>query len=89
MSTAGTVVILAAGQGTRMRSPRPKVLHGICGRPMLGWVLDQAFALEPSRVIVVIGHGADEVRAWVEGSARPSSEPTPDGSSCSTATCRS
>ena len=66
MARVGTVVILAAGQGTRMRSPRPKVLHGICGRPMLGYVLDQARAVDPERIVVVTGHGGDEVREWVD-----------------------
>lgn len=61
-----TVVVLAAGQGTRMRSPKPKVLHELCGRPMLHWVLDQACALEPDRVLVVVGHGADQVRASID-----------------------
>ncbi len=67
MSRADTVVVLAAGQGTRMKSARPKVLHEICGRPMLSWVMEQAFALEPRRVLVVVGHGADEIRASLEG----------------------
>ena len=67
MATAGTVVILAAGQGTRMRSELPKVLHELEGRPLLGWVLDQALALEPARVIVVVGHRGDDVRSWVQG----------------------
>jgi len=62
---AGTVVILAAGQGTRMRSPLPKVLYGLCGRPMLGYVLDQARALEPEKIVVVVGHGGEAVRAWL------------------------
>src|SRR5688572_32216408 len=62
-SRPDTVVILAAGQGTRMKSAAAKVLAPLCGRSMLDWVLDQAFALEPKRVIVVIGHQANEVRA--------------------------
>ncbi len=65
MTKVGHVVILAAGQGTRMRSPRPKVLHALCGRPMLGWVLDQALALDPERILLVVGHGADEVQKAV------------------------
>ncbi|MEF3193953.1 MAG: NTP transferase domain-containing protein, partial [Halothiobacillaceae bacterium] len=56
------VIILAAGQGTRMRSSLPKVLHPIAGRPMLEHVLDAAETLAPERVHVVIGHGADQVR---------------------------
>lgn len=63
MATARTVVILAAGKGQRMKSPRPKVLHALCGRPMLAWVVDQALTLDPTRVIVVVGHGAAEVEA--------------------------
>jgi bifunctional UDP-N-acetylglucosamine pyrophosphorylase/glucosamine-1-phosphate N-acetyltransferase len=63
MGQAGTVVILAAGAGTRFLSPLPKVCQPLCGRTMLGWVLDQARALDPERVVVVVGHGADTVRA--------------------------
>lgn len=68
MGNPPSVVVLAAGQGTRMKSARPKVLHPLCGRPMIAWVLDQAFALEPARVIVVVGSGAEEVRAAVSAS---------------------
>ncbi|MEO0652091.1 MAG: NTP transferase domain-containing protein [Planctomycetota bacterium] len=56
------MAILAAGKGTRMRSPLPKVLHPLCGRPMLEWVLDQAAGLEPERSILVVGDRADAVR---------------------------
>ncbi len=66
MGQAGTVVILAAGQGTRMRFHGAKVLHPLCGRPMLGYVLDQARALGAERILVVTGHGGDQVREWVE-----------------------
>ena len=52
---------MAAGQGKRMRSGRPKVLHPIAGRPMLAHVLDAARAIAPTAIAVVIGHGADEV----------------------------
>ena len=54
-------VILAAGEGKRMRSSLPKVLHPLCGRPMLHYVLDCASALA-ERVVVVVGHGGDRVR---------------------------
>ena len=64
-SRPDTVVILAAGQGTRMKSPAAKVLAPLCGRAMLAWVIDQALALSPKRVIVVIGHQADQVRAAI------------------------
>ncbi len=57
------VMVLAAGLGTRMKSDLPKVLHPICGRPLLGYVLDAAVALEPARVVVVTGSDHDEVDA--------------------------
>ncbi|PRY71221.1 UDP-N-acetylglucosamine pyrophosphorylase /glucosamine-1-phosphate N-acetyltransferase [Halomonas ventosae] len=56
------VVILAAGQGTRMRSTRPKVLHRLAGKPMVRHVLDTARGLEAERTHVVVGHGAEQVR---------------------------
>ena len=69
-----SVVILAAGQGTRMRSKLPKVLHAIGGQPMLAHVIDTALALDPKAIHVVYGHGGMQVRAalqdlpvqWVE-----------------------
>jgi bifunctional UDP-N-acetylglucosamine pyrophosphorylase / glucosamine-1-phosphate N-acetyltransferase len=57
------VVVLAAGQGKRMRSELPKVLHPLAGRPLLAHVLDAARALKPRRVFVVHGHGAERVQA--------------------------
>jgi bifunctional UDP-N-acetylglucosamine pyrophosphorylase / glucosamine-1-phosphate N-acetyltransferase len=51
-------VVLAAGEGKRMRSSRPKPLHRLCGRPMILWVLGALSGLELSRVVVVVGHGA-------------------------------
>lgn len=57
------VVVLAAGQGTRMRSSRPKVLHEIAGLPMLAHVLVAARGLEPARVAVVVRHERDAVAA--------------------------
>jgi bifunctional UDP-N-acetylglucosamine pyrophosphorylase/glucosamine-1-phosphate N-acetyltransferase len=65
MSRAGTVVILAAGQGTRMKSAKPKVLHEVCGKTLIGWVVDQALSLCPERILVVVGHGAEAVEAEV------------------------
>ncbi|MEL6713025.1 MAG: DNA-directed RNA polymerase subunit beta, partial [Planctomycetota bacterium] len=44
-----------------MRSERPKVLHELCGRPMLGWVIDACLGLEPERVVIVVGHRAADV----------------------------
>jgi len=62
-----SIIILAAGQGTRMNSARPKVLHPLGGRPLLAHVLDTARALQGSDVHVVVGHGAEQVRAAVPG----------------------
>jgi bifunctional UDP-N-acetylglucosamine pyrophosphorylase/glucosamine-1-phosphate N-acetyltransferase len=56
-----SVVVLAAGQGTRMRSELPKVLHPVCGRPMLLHVLAAVDELHASPVVVVLGHGYDQV----------------------------
>ena len=54
-------VVLAAGEGTRMRSSFPKVLHPLCGRPMLLHVVDALGALPLERIVVVVGHGAERV----------------------------
>ena len=63
------VVILAAGQGTRMKSHLPKVLHAIAGRPMLEHVLDAAAAVAPATVTVVVGHGGATVKQRLAGRA--------------------
>lgn len=68
------VVILAAGQGSRMRSSLPKVLHQLAGKPLLQHVIDSAQQMSPAAIHVVVGHGADQVRAafaeqalsWIE-----------------------
>ena len=56
-----SAVVLAAGEGTRMRSARPKPLHLLCGRAMLLYVLDALADCSVSRVVVVVGHGAERV----------------------------
>ena len=56
------VIVLAAGEGTRMKSVSPKVLHGFAGRTLLGHVLAAAEPLGAERTVVVIGHGRDAVR---------------------------
>jgi bifunctional UDP-N-acetylglucosamine pyrophosphorylase/glucosamine-1-phosphate N-acetyltransferase len=56
------VVILAAGQGTRMKSDLPKVLHQVAGRPLLGHVVEAARELAPAAIHVVIGHGAELIK---------------------------
>jgi bifunctional UDP-N-acetylglucosamine pyrophosphorylase/glucosamine-1-phosphate N-acetyltransferase len=60
------IVILAAGMGKRMHSDLPKVLHPVAGRPMLAHVIEAARALSPSRLVVVVGHGAGRVREAVQ-----------------------
>ncbi len=68
------VVILAAGQGTRMKSSLPKVLHRLADNPLLGHVIDTARVLQPEQIVVVYGHGGERVREsigdddlqWVE-----------------------
>lgn len=57
------VVILAAGQGKRMQSDIPKVLHPLAGRPMLAHVIDTARLLNPARIVIVVGHGSGQVQA--------------------------
>lgn len=59
------IVILAAGEGKRMRSALPKVLHLLAGQPLLCHVLDTARALQPAKIVVVVGHGAQAVQQAV------------------------
>ncbi|MCU7929776.1 MAG: bifunctional UDP-N-acetylglucosamine diphosphorylase/glucosamine-1-phosphate N-acetyltransferase GlmU [Candidatus Thiodiazotropha sp. (ex Codakia rugifera)] len=68
------VLVLAAGEGTRMRSNLPKVLHRLAGKSLLGHVLDTARSINPDEITIVYGHGGDQVPsslaaadlAWVE-----------------------
>jgi bifunctional UDP-N-acetylglucosamine pyrophosphorylase / glucosamine-1-phosphate N-acetyltransferase len=69
MSANLSVVVLAAGKGTRMKSRLPKVLQPLAGRPLLAHVLTSVAALNPTQTVIVIGHGADEVRAAFSGEA--------------------
>ncbi|HKK14871.1 MAG TPA: bifunctional UDP-N-acetylglucosamine diphosphorylase/glucosamine-1-phosphate N-acetyltransferase GlmU [Gammaproteobacteria bacterium] len=62
-----SIIILAAGQGTRMHSDLPKVLHPVGGRPLLAHVIQTAEALEPEATFVVYGHGGEQVRAALAG----------------------
>ncbi|MFG2501398.1 bifunctional UDP-N-acetylglucosamine diphosphorylase/glucosamine-1-phosphate N-acetyltransferase GlmU [Streptomyces sp. NPDC048441] len=57
------VVVLAAGEGTRMKSSTPKVLHEICGRSLIGHVLQAAYALSPERLVTVVGFAREQVIA--------------------------
>jgi bifunctional UDP-N-acetylglucosamine pyrophosphorylase / glucosamine-1-phosphate N-acetyltransferase len=62
-TSPAAVVILAAGEGTRMRSRTPKVLHTLCGRSLLGHALAAATELSPQRLVVVVGHAREQVSA--------------------------
>ncbi|HEX4830735.1 MAG TPA: bifunctional UDP-N-acetylglucosamine diphosphorylase/glucosamine-1-phosphate N-acetyltransferase GlmU [Trebonia sp.] len=68
-SRPAAVIILAAGEGRRMKSRTPKVLHSLCGRSMLGHALAAARDLDPERLVVVVGHGRDQVGPEVTGLA--------------------
>ncbi|MCL6473147.1 MAG: bifunctional UDP-N-acetylglucosamine diphosphorylase/glucosamine-1-phosphate N-acetyltransferase GlmU [Firmicutes bacterium] len=61
------IIVLAAGEGTRMKSSHPKVLHAICGEPMIHSVLDSAEKLGPERTIVIVGHLHKMVREALSG----------------------
>src|SRR5437667_12412827 len=63
-------VVLAAGKGKRMRSDLPRVLHPVCGQPLIFYVLDALHHAGISSSIVVVGHGADRVREAVGARAR-------------------
>lgn len=65
MNAPLVVVVLAAGKGTRMKSQLPKVLHPLGGRPMIRHVLDTTGRLQPQKTILILGHGADQVRQAV------------------------
>ena len=64
-----TAVLLAAGQGTRMKSDLPKVLHPLCGRPMLWHVLEALKSAATEKPVVVVGHGAEAVQKYLGESA--------------------
>jgi bifunctional UDP-N-acetylglucosamine pyrophosphorylase/glucosamine-1-phosphate N-acetyltransferase len=64
-----TAVLLAAGQGTRMKSDLPKVLHPLCGKPMLWHVLEALKAATTEKPVVVVGHGAEAVQNYLGDSA--------------------
>ncbi|MEV8018298.1 bifunctional UDP-N-acetylglucosamine diphosphorylase/glucosamine-1-phosphate N-acetyltransferase GlmU [Streptomyces sp. NPDC086554] len=60
-NSPAAVVVLAAGEGTRMKSATPKVLHEICGRSLIGHVLEAAYALSPQRLVTVVGFAREQV----------------------------
>ncbi len=63
-------VVMAAGQGTRMKSAKPKVLHALLGRPMVGWVVEAARLAGCEAATVVVGHGREEVQAYLSEAFR-------------------
>lgn len=67
--TAPVAIVLAAGKSTRMKSDRPKVVHEVCGRPMVEYVLEAARAAGVRRIIAVVGYGADAVKRALAGQA--------------------
>jgi bifunctional UDP-N-acetylglucosamine pyrophosphorylase/glucosamine-1-phosphate N-acetyltransferase len=69
MADQTAAIVLAAGNGSRMQSDLPKVLHAIGGLPLLGHALRSGAALDPARVVVVAGHGADAVETALSGLA--------------------
>ncbi|MFH1441910.1 MAG: NTP transferase domain-containing protein [Candidatus Omnitrophota bacterium] len=69
------VIILAAGKGKRMKSEMPKVLHPVCGRPMIGYVFDLAKDLKPYKTIVVLGHKYKEVQDFIQCRGGPCVRP--------------
>lgn len=66
-ATPITAIVLAAGQGTRMKSAKPKVLHELCGRPMVDYVVEAAIAAGCADVVVVVGYGREALAAHLEG----------------------
>lgn len=63
-------IVLAAGQGKRMKSKQYKVLHPVCGKPMVGHVLDTVKQAKSEKIIVVVGHGAEKVQAYLGDDAQ-------------------
>lgn len=64
---ANYVIILAAGDSTRMKSEQSKVMHTICGRPMLEYVLETARSLKPKKICLVIGHDRQSILHYLKG----------------------
>ena len=81
-------LVLAAGKGTRLKSTRPKVLHEICGRPMLGHSVAAAESLSPAHLVVVVGPDAEEVRTRFGGRAEFALQAEPRGTGHAVLCCR-
>ena len=65
MTSPAAVIVLAAGEGTRMKSTTPKVLHEICGRALLGHVITVAATCGAARTVVVLGHQRERVATYL------------------------
>jgi len=76
--SAPTVLIMAAGQGTRMRSAVPKVLHPVCGRPLVAWPIEAARAAGAGRIVVIVAADRDISGALPDG-IEAITQPEPDG----------
>ena len=63
--TNRNAIILAAGKGTRMKSSLYKVLHPVCGKPMVEHVIDHVSSIKASKIVTIIGHGAEKVKEVV------------------------
>ena len=74
-----SVIVLAAGEGKRMRSSRPKVLADLAGQPLIAHVLERVAVLAPERVRVVLGHGAEHVRDFLPGDVEVRLQPEQRG----------
>ena len=86
--TEFAALVLAAGRGTRMKSKLPKVLHPICGLPMLDYPLRAAEALRADKLCVVVGHEAEAVQSAFEGRAEFVSQGEPRGTGHAVLQCR-
>ncbi len=74
-----TIVILAAGEGKRMKSALPKVLHPLLGEPQISYVVRAALALKPKKLMVVVGKGAEEVKKVLPSEVKTVKQPKPLG----------
>jgi bifunctional UDP-N-acetylglucosamine pyrophosphorylase/glucosamine-1-phosphate N-acetyltransferase len=75
---ACTAIILAAGRGTRMQSALPKVLHPVCGRPMLHWIIEATRPL-CTRIVVVLGHAREQIQATLPPDIQIAIQDPPQG----------
>ena len=57
-----SIIILAAGEGTRMKSSLPKVMHKLSGKSLVKWVVDASHKLNPDKICVIVGYGADRIK---------------------------